>query len=319
MLSSLGASATPQPILARLESLFRSHLGAGEFEEAFELTQKLNEIATTTQADDLRHAIHEFFGRLATPEMIRALIESLHSAPPEKARILQRLTEALGSGARRNLLIALSEESNRSRRRRLFDFIMSLGPVIAPEATSFLNDSRWYVLRNMIVMLRSVNDRTSLPELRKLATHRDLRVRMEAIKSLFTLDDGVPIELLENVLHDPDPKVAETAVALVGSAKIKEGIGPLLRILNGNDIFGSQRSLRIKAIRALGELGEPQALSQLDRFFRDSLLPWPSKEERLSAWESLGGYPRDARIELIERGMRSRDAHVRQICERIER
>jgi HEAT repeat protein len=297
--------------------LFRAHLAAGEFDEAFELTQRLTDLARSTPSDALRQAIHESIGNLATPEMIQALIDSLQNAPPEKTRVLQRLTEALGSSARRNLLLALSEENNRSRRRRLFDFIMSLGPVIAPEATSFLGDDRWYVLRNMIVMLRAVNDRSSLPELRKLATHRDLRVRMEAIKSLFTLDSGVPIELLENVIQDPDPKVAETAIALVGSAGIREGVQPLLRIVKGNDVFGSRRSLRIKAIRALGELGDPASLSDLRRFFSDSYLPWPSKEERLAAWESLAGYPREVRADIVERGVRSRDRQVREICERM--
>src|SRR5438874_1420828 len=80
-------------------------------------------------------------------------------------------------------------------------------------------------------------------------------------------------------------------VALVGSAGIKEGVRPLLRIVRGNDIFGSRRSLRVKAIRALGELGDPSALPELQRFLRESLFPWPSKEERLVAWESLAGYP----------------------------
>lgn len=317
LLATIGASTPAQLILARLETLFRSLLAAGEFDEAFELVQKLSDLARSTPSDALRQAIHESIGNLATPEMIQTLIDSLQNAPPEKTRVLQRLTETLGSSARRNLLLALSEENNRSRRRRLFDFIMSLGPVIAPEAVSFLGDDRWYVLRNMIIMLRAVNDRTSLPELRKLALHSDLRVRMEAIKSLFTLDSGVPIELLENVIQDPDPKVAETAVTLVGSAGIREGVQPLLRIVKGNDVFGSRRSLRIKAIRALGELGDPASLSELRRFFRDSFLPWPSKEERLAAWESLAGYPREVRTDIVERGVRSRDPQVREICERM--
>jgi len=317
LLASIGTALPPQQILSRLEAVFRSHLTAGEFEEAFELTQRLNEIATATNSSELRHAIHEAIGNLATPDMIHTLINSLQNAPPEKTRILQRLTDALGSGARRNLLLALSEENNRSRRRRLFDFIMSLGPVIAPEATAFLSDDRWYVLRNMLTILRTVNDRTSLPEVRKLAQNKDLRVRMEAIKSLFTLDTGVPLELLENVILDPDPKVAETAVALVGSAGIREGVGPLLRIVQGNDVFGSRRSLRVKAIRALGELGDPSSLGELQRFLRDSILPWPSKEERLAAWESLAGYPPESRIDFVERGARSRDRQVREICERM--
>jgi len=317
MLSSSSAAFPPRPILARAEALFRTHLTSGEIDEALELIQKLNEIAASTHNDELRRGIQETIANLATPEMIRALVDSLQNAPPEKSRVLQRLTDALGSAARRNLLLALSEENNRSRRRRLFDFITSLGPSMAPEAVSFLKDDRWYVLRNMIVLLRSVNDRTSLPDLRKLAMHHDLRVRMEAIKSLFTLDSGVSIDLLENVIQDPDPKVAETAVALVGSAGIREGVQPLLRLVKGNDVFGSRRSLRVKAIRALGELGDPTSLTELQRFLRDSILPWPSKEERLAAWESLSGYPQESRVELVERGSRSRDPQVREICERM--
>ena len=317
LLATIGAAMPPRLILARLEALFRSLLTAGEFDEAFDLTQKLNEIAASTQSDELRRAIHESIGNLATPEMIHALVNSLQNAPPEKTRVIQRLTDALGSGARRNLLLALSEENNRSRRRRLFDFIMSLGPTIAPEAIAFLTDDRWYVLRNMIIMLRAVNDRTSLPEMRKLAAHPDLRVRMEAIKSLFTLDRGVPIELLENVIQDPDPKIAETAVTLVGTAGIREGVQPLLRLVKGNDVFGSRRALRVKAIRALGELGDPASLTALQRFFRESFLPWPAKEERLAAWESLAGYPQDVRSGFVERGARSRDPQIREICERM--
>ena len=171
----------------------------------------------------------------------------------------------------------------------------------------------------MIVLLRSVNDRMSLPELRKLAQHHDLRVRMEAIKSLFTLDTGVSIDLLENMLRDPDPKVAETAVSLVGSAGIREAVQPLLGIVKGNDLFGSRRTIRVKAIKALGELGDPVSLTELQRFLRDPILPWPAKEERLAAWESLAGYPQEARLELVERGTRSRDPQVREICERMNR
>jgi HEAT repeat protein len=314
LLSNVGAARPPQPILHRAEALFRRHLAMGEFEEALELVQRLQEIAMSTTSDELRHAIHESFGRLATGDTVRALIESLHNSPPEQARAIQRLTEFLGAGARRNLLLALAEESNRSRRRRLFDFIASLGPVIVPEVTSLLSDSHWYVVRNMVVLLRSVNDRTSLPEIRKLAFHPDLRVRMEAIKSLFALDTNVPPALLENVLNDPDPKFAETAIVLVGTSGIKEGVEPLLKILVGNDFFGSRRSLRVKAIRALGELAEPRALPELQRFFRDSFLPWPSKEERFAAWESLAGYPHESRAELVERGLRSRDDKIREIC-----
>ena len=62
--------------------------------------------------------------------------------------------------------------------------------------------------RNMIVLLRSVNDRTSLPEIRRCSEHPDLRVRLEAIKTLLALEPSVPRALLEQAIKDPDPKMA---------------------------------------------------------------------------------------------------------------
>jgi len=116
------------------------------------------------------------------------------------------------------------------------------------------------------------------------------------------------------MLNDPDPKLVDTATALVGSYGIKQGVGPLLRILEGNDILGARRAVRMKALRALGELGDPRALDDLQRFFTQSLLPWPSKQERYAAWQSLQKYPAEARLPIVEKGLRSRDPQVRAIC-----
>ncbi len=169
----------------------------------------------------------------------------------------------------------------------------------------------------MITLLRVIEDRTSLPEVRKLATHPDLRVRMEAIKCLFALEGNVPEGLLEGLLADPDPKRAQSAVALVGTYRMKEGVEPLLRILKGNDFLDRARAIRLQALRALGEIGDPRALSALGRFFGWSWLPWPSREERLAAWESLSHYPPQARRHLVEKGLKSRDRGVRAICARL--
>ncbi len=314
LIAALGPSRPPETLLERVEEVFRSYLGAGEFEDALEILQRFQEIAGSAENVELRHAVQASIGRLATGDTTATLIRSICEAPPEQVRSLQRLIDLLGAGARRNLLLALADEPNRSHRRRLFDFILSLGPVVVPEVISCLTDSRWYVLRNMIVLLRAFEDRTSLPEIRKLAQHPDLRVRVEAIKSLFALDRNVPTDLLENLIFDPDPKVSQMAMSLIGSGGIRQAVQPLLRLLRGNDVFGKRRALRMKAIRTLGELGDPSALPDLRRFFRNSILPLPRREERIAALESLAGYPADAREELIRIGERSRNPRIRDLC-----
>src|SRR5205085_8329270 len=98
---------------------------------------------------------------------------------------------------------------------------------------------------------------------------------------------------------------------------IREAVQPLLRMLDGNDFFGAHRGLRLRAIKALGELADPAALEQMERFFRDSWLPWPSKLERRAAYESLSSYATEARAPYLERGLGSRDAAIRAICEEV--
>jgi hypothetical protein len=306
LLASRDTSLDPEPVLARLESLFRVFLDADKFADALEIVERLREL-------NFERSIE----RLADVETIHNLVQRIHTAPPEMAPIIQKLAERMGVAAAHMLLIALAEEDNLGRRRRLFDFAVSLGPAVVPAATRFLNDDRWFVVRNVIILLRSVNDRTSLPEIRRCAQHADLRVRMEAIKSLFALDTTVPSDILDKAIHAADPKLAETAIMLVGNYGIREGMQPLLRLLDGKDIFGARRGLRLRAIKALGELADPAALQQMERFFRDSWLPWPSKVERRAAYESLASYPAEGRAPYVERGLRSRDAAIRAICEKV--
>lgn len=312
-----GAAHAPAPVLTRLERVFQAELSAGRYSAALEILKRLQEIALKTQSDQVRNAVEETFTKLASVEAIDALVESIHTAPAQSAPLIHELIEAMGTAATRSLLIALAAEENRSRRRRLFNFVASLGTVIVPDAKRFLSDQRWFVVRNMIVLLRTVNDRTSLAEIRRCARHSDLRVRLEAIKSLLTFEPSVTQTLLQEALHDPDPKLAESAVALVGSYGIREAVDPLLEILSGRDVFGARKPLRIIALKALGDLAEPSALPRLEKFFREPFLPWPSKEERRAAFESLSSYPPLHRIPLAERGLRSRDPEIRALCQQM--
>lgn len=317
LLPLLGPSRSPAAVLAQLESIFRSLLAAGDFTGAMALLEEIRQIGKSTSSPALRQAIDQFSEYVLETDTVAVLIELILKSSPEAVAPLRDLVSVMGGSILRGLMIALAQENQRSRRRRLFDFLASLGPAIVPEASNFLSDDRWFVVRNMLVMLRTVQDRTSLPEVRKLARQGDLRVRMEAIKSLFVLDKGVPPGVLDELFTDPDPKLAESAISLVGSYGIREAVDPLLRLLQGRDLFGARRSIRLKALRALGEIGDGRALEGLQPFLSFSRLPWPAREERYTAWGSLERYPQDVRKSLAEKGLRSSDLKVRAICQRL--
>lgn len=306
-------------LLARLEGLFRLFLSTGRLEAAIAVAEAIRRRVDEVRSRGGRDAAFEdCLLRLANPDSVATLVEVLHGVPDAQVGRVQRLIDLLGTAAARSLLFALSEESNRHRRRRLFDLLAALGPVVVPPARELLGDDRWYVVRNMLALLHAVGDHGSLPHMRTLARHPDLRVRLEAIKSLFAFDTEVPGELLEAAVNDPDPKLAESAVTLVGQYGIVQAVDALVALLGRWDLLGRRRGLRLKAIKALSELRDASALPRLGRFFREyRLLALVPLEERRAAFRSLESYPPEARLPILESGMRSRDPEIRQTCERL--
>lgn len=305
-------------VFERLEEQFLQLLGTMQLGEAIVLVETMQSLASDPSVPQtVRKNAGDTIQRLATGDTIHVLIDWLHLAADDLIPQIHRIIGLFGVAGMRAFLYALAEENDRSRRRRLFDFIAGMGQVIVPDAIALLSDSRWYVVRNMIGLLRSVRDKRAIPEFRKLTAHPDLRVRLEAIKTLLAFDRNMTHELLEKAIEDPDPKVAETAITLCGTYGIVESRGPLARLVTRRDWFGRRRALRLKALRALAELGRADTLDDLRPVLETRWFPVAAPEERRLAYELLEFYPFEARAPWVEEGLRSRDHVIRQIAEQL--
>ena len=244
-------------------------------------------------------------------EAIQALAAALPVLSEEALRLVPTLFEHLAPTSVRHLLDVLAETEDRRLRLLLIELLAKLGPVVARDAAALLSDSRWYVVRNMLLILRRVGDSKSVPAVRKCVEHPDLRVRLEAIHNLFAFDRDSSRELLRQALHHSDPREAEAAIGLAGKYGIAEAVEPIVVLLSAWDLFGRRRSLRLEAIRALAAIGDPAALAGLGRF-RARFLP-PAIEERRELYRTLASYPQESRRAWIERGLRSHDAEIRRL------
>ena len=302
-------------VLGRLEQLVQGALARGSLDEAAFAIEGMTRLAgDEAVAEPTRAAMRNQLEHLASPETLSALAASLGGTPGASA---VRLVRLLGPGAIRSLLDVLIHEKVRVRRRRAFDLLSALGPEVVPEATRWLTDPNWYVVRNIIALLRAVGDRTSLPLVRRLTGHADLRVRLEALRSLLELDPAIGQDYLLSAIADPDPRAATAAVEVAGQRGGPTMVEPLLVVLAPWDFRGRRRAVRLAALQALGRVGRPEALPRLARFFRERWGPFPATTERRAAFESLQGYPPDARAWLVMRGLRSRDPEIRAVCERL--
>jgi hypothetical protein len=306
-------------VLNRLRSIFTQALQANRFAQAIAIIRAVRELAAEPNQAERQGELAEFLERLADPDTLAALVVASRQPGGPPFVQVQALVLALGASAARGLLEALAAEPDRARRLRLIELAASLGPAIVPETRRLLADPRWYVVRNMVLLLRRVQDRSAMSEIRRCADHPDLRVRLEAIRALFTFDSKVPRDLLARIIHHPDPRLAEAAVLLSGQHGITQATDLLVEILLRWDLLGRRRSLRLKALRALADLADPAVLPRIARFFREWPFPLVALEERRTAYRLLGAYDEAARAPYVARGVTSRDAMIREICRGLSR
>ena len=306
-------------VLGRLRDLFVRALQVRRFAQAIAMIRAIRELAADPGQAERRGALEEFVEHLADAKTLAALVAASRQPGGPPFVQVQSLVLALGASATHGLLEALAAEPDRARRLRLIELAASLGPAIVPETRRLLADPRWYVVRNMVLLLRRVHDKSAMSEILRCADHPDLRVRLEAIRALFAFDTKVPRDLLARTINHPDPRLAEAAVLLSGQHGITQATDLLVEILLRWDVLGRRRSLRLKALRALADLADPAVLPRIDRFFRERPFPLVALEERRAAYRLLGSYDPAARAPYVARGERSRDSLIRDICRALVR
>ena len=300
-----------EAVVRRLGEAFRTLLADGNLAQAMATPERLQELRAapaTAEAAELGLA------ELRRPESAIAFLERPEELPEPAAAVARKLVDLLGHQVLDGLLEALCEEEDLSRRRQIFDLMVALGPPVVPRARALLQDGRWYVQRNMIALLRQIGGGLPLDALRHGLEQPDPRVRLEAVKGLGR--GPVTPELIARAVNDPDPKVAQAAVAAVGKHRLAAGVGPLVALLEPLDPFGRNRILRLRALEALGELGDPSALGGIAHMLRPWFSP-VSTEERRAAFASLAGYPPESRRAWLDKGRWSPDPEVRRLCREI--
>ena len=301
-------------VITRQQETFKAMLAGGRFGPATRIVEALREMATSgEQIKPVRQAAERCLVGLREPNTLSGIVDVLGEVKSSDIGQVHQLIELLGPTAIHQLLCVLGEEPELSRRRHIFDLLASLGPAVVPASVDLLEDSRWYMIRNILSLLRRVGEGLTLEILQQGLDHEDSRVRIEGVKCIPALGADITPELVEKVLKDDDLRVAEMAVGVFGSSGIRAASGPLVELLQRPDPMGRLRRLRLRALQTLGEIGDAAVLPRIAPFFR-SWFALVSTEERHAAFRSLELYPEDGRGPWVKKGRLSPDATVREIC-----
>jgi len=266
-------------------------------------------------------AASQVWARLATADVVRQLA----MREPVDFKTLERLVPRVGLLAAAPLLDALAAAEARGVRRGLLAQLARMGPEIAPVVIPRLEDSRWYVTRNMLALLEDLSPLPPGFSAAAYLRHADARVRWQAVKVQVKLP-AARDEALALGLQDHDPRTLRLALGL--AVALQSCPDSAVPVLAGR---ATERALppdvRTLAVRALGHARAPAALTTLLRLastgrtlFGREKLP-PKSPELLAALAGLAsGWQQDPRARaLLRRAAGSSDPDIRAAADTGER
>lgn len=213
----------------------------------------------------------------------------------------------------------LSDEKSAADRRFFLDLLCGLGSDVTAEAAKRLEDERWYIIRNMIYLVREGDGSKFISRIRQFTKHPDERVVLEAVKTLLHFKTPDSISYIKLYLNSKDPLLREQAVRLAGTYRMKEAVPYLIALLGKVDLFGAESYYKISVVKALGEIGDPVALQLLNNIYHSQTLMYRTELENLKIeiFKSLHNYPFQDVKQLLERGLKSKIREIASLSEKL--
>ncbi|MEK6717750.1 MAG: HEAT repeat domain-containing protein, partial [candidate division NC10 bacterium] len=251
---------------------------------------------------------------VATEDTAAYLIEHLGSAGlgVELAEVLV----GLGATAIPTLLCRLDAEDQEATRTRLVEILGRFREVALPHLTEAVQQAGQDLACDLARILGEIGGETGVVLLGRLARHREVQVRTEAIRGLARIGATSAHRLLMQALRDPDTSVVELALGFLGAARVRQSVPAILRLAGQPVLAGSAFTVRKAAVVALGAVGDPALVSFLTSllYTRTWFRRAAGDEIRLAAAQALLSMGRPEAREALEKGSRSRRGDVRRAC-----
>jgi HEAT repeat protein len=256
--------------LSLIEKSLNEFLARRQFDLAAEIlkqTRKHQEYfkeRSAARADKL----HATIERLGDKNYLDRLAEYLNQEKDLPSEQIYQYLVQLSPSAIPNLVILLGELKHFSARKLLCQVLEYFAHSHLDPVASGLNDKRWYVVRNVVMVLGRTQESRITTFLKRTVQHSDFRVRKETILALARLNTKEAGLLLIEGLKDSDRKIRSYAIRALSASKEKGALEPLWQIVNSKGFLERGEDEIKETWEALVALGEEQGLQYVSDYVR---------------------------------------------------
>jgi hypothetical protein len=274
----------------------------------FETISKKTDHPGEDQEAQLKGLMEMFFDRSFTEEVLTAATQW----GKEKHFYIKKLVQYIGQPFVEPLLDRLTEEESKTLRLLYLDLLKEFGGTVKDQLIKRLGDKRWYVVRNLLFVLRQLNDPSVLSSIYGLFSHHDQRVRHELIHTFLAFRDPRADSILLKEMDSGDSDRCLKAIILAGMTRNDEVFEKLVGFIKKKGLNKTDLEIKKASVHSLAEIGDPSVVPVLQRVLKSFSLFSRQKLTllKLEIIASLGKYPAEEVFPTLQKIANSRSGEL---------
>ena len=280
------AEVTVQAISRNIEDLVFYFLETGDFIALNSLHDNLSQHARHLDAliNTTGKAALQVY---AKQEFVEFALDGLSTWGKPKYTAIKGLIKRVGVPFATPLLECLSEEPSMSKRHLFMECLLEIGPAARNSVIARLQDKRWFFVRNMVILLREMNDPSILQPLGHLVGFKNANVQHEVMRTFLYFKDPRADRYLLRELDSNDPGVLLSVIRLASNSRDPEVARKLSEILNRKPLKETGEIVKRAVLKSLAEIALPEALPGLKRFLFSRRRLFQSMQEQSLKLEAV--------------------------------
>ena len=294
-------AVTAKAISRNMEELILYFLETGDFQSLITVYDHLARHARHIDAviDTPDKSALRVYGRA---EFVEHVLDGLDTWGKPQYAAIKSLIKRVKVPFVDPLLDRLVDEPSLSKRRLFMECLQMIGGDARAQIEARLHDNRWFFVRNLVILLRSMEDPAVLQPLGRLVGYANPKVQFEVMRTFLHFNDARADRYLLKELDSSDPGVLLNAARLAANSSNAEVARKLSEVLNRKLLKEVDENVKSVVIKSLAEMALAEALPGLEQFLhsRSLLRSLQGDSLKVEAVKSLGRYSDPAAATLAE-------------------
>ncbi len=165
-----------------------------------------------------------------------------------------------------------------------------------------LNDERWYLVRNLLIILGKDLDSNNMKVIHQLCKHPHPKVRLEVMRNLFSCNPATANRQLLKELNSPDPEARSAAIQIADLSRDPTVLSILHKDLNIPPESDAELELKKQIVQTLTRIGNQESLPILRRILQKQglLVSRRVKQLQVEILQNLPLFPSSSVEKLLQ-------------------